>query len=117
MFSHEEYTPKNIFSGNTIDVLTMPVMLAAGESAKELTPIYYDSTNKKYITKAPTDGKLDANSVYGLSCVNVEEGTTVDTEIVAYVTGEFKKEVIDLAEGEDIENYVIPLRKIGIFIK
>ncbi|CAI3560450.1 MULTISPECIES: hypothetical protein [Clostridium] len=116
MLSHDEYTPKNIFSGNTIEVLTMPVVLAAGESVQELAPIYYDSTNKKYITKAPTDGTIDINTIYGLSCVNLEK-TTEDTEIVAYVTGEFKKEAIVLTDGENIEDYIIPLRKIGIFIK
>lgn len=116
MLTHEEYTPKNIFSGNTIEVLTMPIVLASGESAQELSPIYYDSTNKKYIAKAPTDGTIDVNTVYGLSCVNLEE-TTKDTEIVAYVTGEFRKESIVLVEGQNIEDYIIPLRKIGIFIK
>lgn len=120
---YEEYTPKNIFSGNVMPVVTDTIKLARKEVVRELSVIYHDSNANEFYTsariKSGTEDEyeiLNPNNVYALS--TIDTGNNLDeVEIPVYMTGQFYKNEIELPEGENIENYIAPLRKLGIFLK
>jgi hypothetical protein len=114
--NYEEYTPKNIFSGNVMPVVTDTIILAASQSARELSVIYYDETKKEFFTQGAEGQTADASKAYALSTIDVEAGE-VSVEIPVYLTGEFNKSAVVLPEGKLIEDYILPLRKLGIFLK
>lgn len=111
----EQYTPSNIFSDSITPVQTLSIKIKAGETCDILSPVYYDSTSKTFYTTAK-GGTLGADKVFGLSTGTIVAGET-DMDMPVYVTGDFNKNSIVLQSGENIDDYLVPLRKIGIFIK
>lgn len=116
MFAKEEFTPKNIFSGNVMPVVTGTVKLAASQTVSELSVVYYDTTTKKFYTKAPDLTTFTADNAYALATVDLAPDTE-EVEIPVYFTGEFNIDSVVLPEGQDIKDYAIALRNKGIFLK
>ncbi|HBJ1646044.1 hypothetical protein EXM65_10475 [Clostridium botulinum] len=113
---HAEYSPKNIFSGNIMPVVTNSIKLAAAQVASELSVVYYDSTKKEYFTVESETQKADASKAYGLSALDIASSDK-EIEIPVYLTGEFKKECIVIPKGKDLDELTIALRSKGIFLK
>ncbi len=114
--THEEYSPKNFFSGNVMPVVTGNIKLKPGQSVTELSVIYYDSTNKEFFTVGSETQTIGADKVYALSTITAE-ASDIEIEIPVYMTGEFNESEVVLSSGQDIEDYVIAFRSKGIFLK
>lgn len=112
----EQCTPKNIFADSITPVQTLTIKIKAGETCSELSPVYYDSTAKKFFTTA-TGGTIGADKVFGLCAATIDNASESEIEIPVYVSGDFNKNSIVLPTGETIDKYIIPFRNIGMFIK
>lgn len=112
-FNEDIFTPEKLKSGVTIPVKIADIDLKAGESINVMQPIYYNSTSKEFTTKS------ENGDLYGFSAISVEvdSGSTSTTKIPIYLTGEFYKEAVILANDEDEEALIIQARKIGIFLE
>lgn len=109
----EIFVPENIFAGNVMPVVTDKGVVPESQIIKKLSIVEKDSTGKII---APS-GTIDPTKVYAIAAEEVitEAGKTKD--IVMYMTGEFKTSSIVFPESKTVEDYRVPLRKLGIFLK
>ncbi|WP_058953167.1 hypothetical protein [Clostridium tyrobutyricum] len=109
----EEFSPENIFAGNVMPVVTEKAVAALNQNITKLSVVEKDAQGNIVI---PSGAEIDPGKAYGIASEGVV--TTDETKnIVLYMTGEFKGTSIIVPEGKTIEDYRVPLRKLGIFTK
>ena len=88
----EVFTPENIFAGNVMPVVTEAALVAPGDT-------------------------IEPGNAYGIAAEEVTTGEGETKSIVLYMTGEFNASSIVFPDGKTVEDYRMPLRKLGIFLK
>lgn len=106
------YNPDNLIVATTCQVISDNVTVAANQALKRGQIFELDAQNNAI---APT-GVIDPNKAYGIIAENIiTEGTPLVG--VAYLNGEFNANVVIYPEGKTAQDYKVPLRKLGIFLR
>lgn len=109
----ESFVPENIFAGNVMPVVTETGTVPENQTIKKLAIVEKDSSGKIVVPS----GTIDVSKAYALAAEEVVTGAGVTSPISLYMTGEFRASSIIVPIGKTVEDYKVPLRKLGIFIK
>ena len=103
-----EYDP--LFSGlNRSEIKTYPVTVASGASLKRGALVTYASGKVSAVT-------AESTSVFGILCDDVDASKS-DADGTVYVNGDFNKAAVVVASGVKIDDFILPARNVGIFLR
>lgn len=110
-----EYTSDNLIAGDNVPILTAGITLASGQGILKrgtVIGIVTETGKATVVDKLKEDG---SNIPYGILTDDVDTIDEITT--TAYISGLFNKNALILNESDDIKNYEVKLRELGIFIK
>lgn len=105
----------NLIPGGSINVLTKPVIVKAGQSYKRGTVLGLNDTDGKasIVNSANIDG---SQRPYGILADDVD-ATQSDKPAVVYYAGEFNPSSLIFGGTDTVATHNSVLREIGIFLK
>lgn len=110
----DEFSPEDIFAGNVMPVVTESAIAASNQNIPKLSIV---EKNDEGNIVVPSGETIDTLKAYGVASEEVVTSESETKPIILYMTGEFRGKNIVVPEGKTIEDYRVPLRKLGIFIK
>ncbi len=111
-----------LFAGlNRDEIKTFPVTVASGQNLKrgalvKMVNGKVSAVGSSSVAESGSGSALAFDEVFGIMTddVNASAG---DADGVFYVTGDFNKDAIVLAEGLSVSNFIKQARDVGIFLR
>lgn len=111
-----------LFAGlNRDEIKTFPVTVASGQNLKrgalvKMVNGKVSAVGSSSVAESGSGSAVAFDEVFGIMTddVNASAG---DADGVVYVTGDFNKDAIVLAEGLSVSNFIKQARDVGIFLR
>ncbi len=111
-----------LFAGlNRDEIKTFPVTVASGQNLKrgalvKMVDGKVSAVGSTSVAESGSGSAVAFDEVFGIMTddVNASAG---DADGVVYVTGDFNKDAIVLAEGLSVSNFIKQARDVGIFLR
>ncbi len=105
---------ENLFAGSVQPVVTESITVAASQELVLGQVVELDASGNAV---APSGETIDPTKAYGIMAAPVTTEAAETKESVVFLTGEFNQDKIIIPDGEDLADYKLALRKLGIFLK
>lgn len=109
-----QYTPDKLIAGTKVPRLLEGIIIESGQGELKRGSLLGKVTETgkfKLVDEKATDG-----SEKPLIILADDIDATKEIKTIGYISGEFNKQAIYVAEGTDINKFEIELRKLGIYL-
>lgn len=114
-----EFTPDNIFAGSEVPFLVKGIKIGPGKTLKRGTVIAIktDDNLADIVDSSKSDGLQNPYAILADDVDTTELDPSETENISVYISGYFNSSALTVLESDDIADFELELRKLGIFIR
>lgn len=114
-----EFTPDNLFAGSEVPFLVKGLTIGSGKKLKRGTVIAIktDDNLADIVDSSKSDGLQNPYGILTDDIDTTELDPSETENISVYISGYFKSSALTVLEADDIADFELELRKLGIFIR